>query len=653
MRRLRLLRLTLLAFLGAFALWIAGDIWHTMEPAPPPLEPAPPPEAPEAFQPDGPVALSSEGFMITQERGGEVVLRLQAGKMLGLEEGSRILSDILIEVRPQPDEHPDRLVRIEGEAGRFDSVAHEVELRGEIHIALDSGEWLQTDGLRYRLDQRLAAASGPVRFDLAGTLGRAEGLVADLKNGRIDLVANVVLEKSDRGERAARIHAESLQRHPEFILLSGAVRIEGDWGTFRGRELRFTPTPDGGAVGVSRSPGELGSGDPETSERFRLTGGHWTFELDPDRGLRSVVCRQAPELTLSGDDEAGVRLESIRAPEIRVDLPPGAGKDAPRLLARGTPDQSVVTHFASGPVQEVRSTTFTVFREDEAGPRIALFTGSVRATGEARQATGHTLRVAESRAAELRGDGTIPARIIQDEQVLAAQVIRFAPDGSGEAQGDVNLARPGRRPGEERLAATGDAAWFSPDGHRVRLQGQVRVWHGERTLSAGWLETDHDTGTLRAGETVHLAFRPGQGIEGLRASERVQVRAESLLWENSPRRVTFDGAVHLTQESASVEADHLVLEETPDGNRILLAEGQVSFEDLQWLGSGDRLLYRHAVGSYELESYNDLARVAAHSDAGFLAGRLLRFDREGGAVEVVSRDDGRATVRYDGAQPNR
>ena len=42
-----------------------------------------------------------------------------------------------------------------------------------------------------------------------------------------------------------------------------------------------------------------------------------------------------------------------------------------------------------------------------------------------------------------------------------------------------------------------------------------------------------------------------------------------------------------------------------------LPEGSVSFHDPQWIGTGDRLLYRQVIGSYELESYNGLARVAA------------------------------------------
>ncbi|MFQ5700447.1 MAG: LptA/OstA family protein [Acidobacteriota bacterium] len=648
MGRLRLLRWTLLVVLSGFAVWVIADIWRTAGPSPPPLAPPPVPAAPEAFPVAGPVDSASEGFRITQERGGEIVLQLSAEKMLGMEQGSRILSDIVIEMRPDPGKDPDRLVRIEGAAGRFDAAEHEVRLQGEIHLALDTGEWLETDGLRYRLDQRLAAAAGPVRFDFSGTRGQATGMVANLAIGRIDLVSDVILAAPDAGQGSATIRAESLRRTPESIALDGAVRIEGQWGAFSGRDIVFVTSPDGQTVGESTADGTLSSSLSDTDTKGRLMGGAWHFELDGDRALRAVIASAGPRMRLEDDPEASVHLSDIFAPTIRIEFPDRAAGGQSRLVAQGNAHTAVRAVFARGPVAEVTSADLVVRRGS--GERVAVFSGGVQAGGELRQASGLALDVRESHAAVLTGAGAEPARLIQDGQVLSADRIRFDPDGSGEATGHVELSVP-RQEEAGGFAGTSEAAVFAPDGRRVRLMHDVRVWQDERTLSAGWIENDRGAGTLRAGDDVHLSFRPGDGIAALRATERIQARSDTVVWENSPRRVTFDGSVRLTQEGARVEADHIVLAQAESGERTLLATGHVDFEDPQWHGDGDRLLYRIDSGEYELESESALARVAAASDTGFLTGRLLRFDRSGGQVEVASRDGGRVTVRYDGTEP--
>lgn len=651
MHRTRLLRGLLLAFLVAFVLWVVTDIWRTVESDEPPA-PLPASSAgPEAFPVRGAVEEEASGFQLVQERGGVVVSRLRAGKMLGVEGGSRVLSDILIEVRPDPEGAPERLLRVEGDAGRFDAAANQVELSGEVYLAIDTGESLTTDGLVYRLDQRLAAADGLVRFDLGGARGQAVGMVASLATGRVELLDEVVLDGAGSVDHPSRIRADRLRRDPGVTHLGGTVRIEGDWGAFDGRELTFNREEDGSATGVSTSPGELMSRDAASGEGFHLTADAWTFLLDADQQLRAVIARDEPRLVRLADDTDGdIHLQDIRAPEIRVDVPTAG--ESPMLLASGDAARPTVARFLAGPIREVRSLELRMAATDTGDGREAVFTGAVTASGDGRKATGALLRAGADRRLELWGDEADQARVIQGEHVMTARRISFLPGGGGEAEGDVEIQRPPAEPGQERFAAVSRRGSFGPDARFVRLEGDVRVWQGERTLMAGWLESDRDAGTLRAGEAVRATFRPGEGLSGLRASERVRVRADTLLWRETPQRVTFVGNVSMVQEGAQVSSDRLILEDDGPDRRLLIAEGNVIFDDPQWRGSGDRLVHSDPEGTYELESYNGLARVAGTAEAGDLTGRLLRFSRDGGAVEVVSREGGRATVRYgDGTAP--
>jgi lipopolysaccharide transport protein LptA len=645
MRSIRAARAVVLVFLALFAAAILYAVWRAPDTSPAMPAPRPVPEAPEEMPVAGPVESAAETFLFTEEKAGIVVTRLRAGKMLGIEGGSRVLSDILIELRPNPETDPDEITRIRGEAGRFDAAAHEVILRGAVELRTATGEELHAEILRYRVDERRARSDGPVRFSLGESSGTARGLDADLVRRRLKLASEVVLEILSAGDEAStRVCADSLDHDGTSgdLRLGGAIEIEGAWGVFQGRDLFHRPGEAGGSVGVSNAPGSLRASTGDR-QRLVLEAERWRFDFDETRRIQAVVASHRARLEPLADPTSP--LEELVAERIRFEPAetPDSGVRLEAFSQGGAPVEARLREAALSSVTASRLSLVTIPPEGQ----VAVFRGDVRASGPARTAIGHELRLREDGSAVLGGSPAEPAQATEATHAVTAQRIVFREDGSGAARGDVRIdVHTGSAEGRERLAAVADEADFLPKDDTLRLRGRVRAWQGEDTLEAEWLRLERNRGRLVAGGGVVTSIRSGAESGGLvRASERIQVRAASLVWERPLSRAIFTGDVRMVQGAAEMSADRLELEGAENGQRRLVAEGSVSFEDPDWLGGGDRLTYGGQPDTYVLESDDALAWVISKSSGGRLRGRTLRVNATGEAVLVEGRQGGRVTIR--------
>jgi lipopolysaccharide transport protein LptA len=210
------------------------------------------------------------------------------------------------------------------------------------------------------------------------------------------------------------------------------------------------------------------------------------------------------------------------------------------------------------------------------------------------------------------------------------------------------------------MAAVSDEADFSVDEGRLTLTGDVRTWQGEDSLEAAWVRLERPAGRVLAGGGITTSIgsagggmttptgSAGGGDSPVRASQRLQIRADSLLTEEEPQRVTFEGQVRMVQGPAVITAQRLEIEGDEEKGRRLLASGDVHFRDPDWRGSGERLRYDAAEEVYLLESSSGLAEVISNKTGASLRGRSLRVDTDGEAVLVESEQGGRVTVRAGG-----
>jgi LPS export ABC transporter protein LptC len=410
---MRAARAAVLVFLGAFVALILYTVWRAPDPSPAVPPPHPVPEAPEEMPVTGPVESAAETFHFTEEKGGSVVTRLQAGKMLGIEGGSRVLSDILIELRPYPDTEPDRLARIRGDAGRFDAAAHEVVLQGNVEVRMATGEELTAPTLRYRVDERVARTDSEVGFGLEGAAGTARGLEADLVNQRLRLAENVRLEAAGEDDEPVSIAADELRFDGQAgrLHLGGAVEISGGWGVFQGREMAFETGDEQSNSGVSREPGRLEAVAGESGTLI-LRAESWTFEFDEARNIQGVVA--SGNARLEPLEPGTSPFRELKAQ--RIHFEPAEQPDGHQRLeafaGEGAPVQAYLEEESLRAVTSDRL-TLLVGSDDEGR---ATFEGDVRASGPARAATGHRLVLLEDHSAILSGSTERPARVMEIEE---------------------------------------------------------------------------------------------------------------------------------------------------------------------------------------------------------------------------------------------
>ncbi|MCZ6650979.1 MAG: LPS export ABC transporter periplasmic protein LptC [Acidobacteria bacterium] len=644
MRNIRTTRTLILAFLAIFAMVIVGMIWRSSpkEHATPVAHPVP--AAPAKMEVEGTVESAASTFSFTEERGGHIVTRLRAGRMLGMEGGSRVLSNIIIEFHPEPEAHPDRIARVQSDAGKFDTTRQEVVLQGNVLIHMASGEELATESLLYNLETRSVHTEDPVRFHLEGTSGTAVGMTAHLATEEVTLHHEVRISgETGTDGRKMLVKADQMKydgsRGRSDLL--GKVSLSGEWGSFNGRHLIFQDSQNGILADTSE-PGKLtlhGGGDREA---FSLDAAAWKFEFDDRRQLRAVEAT-GDALLRPTALSSGMVLKSLAAPRIRLE-PAVSERPFHALHAFSSATDLVRASLASGSLETVTAERLDLESGSTEGDW-ARFSGTVQARGPGRTATGSILLARPDGTILLSGDEQAPARILEARRSLAAAEIQYDGDGGGRASGSVHLTGMATSQGK-RLTATADVAEFSASSGVLRLEGSVRAWQGNDTLQAAWVEMDQPTSVLRAGGGVTTSMGSRGSANGhLTTTTRTRVKSQDLIWEREHNKALFSGHVLLTREGMLLQAATLDMLSSDEKGTAFTATGDVHLQDQEWSGTADRLTYAGHGDLYHLESDDGLATVTSLASGSILRGARLSVDPESGQAQVESLPGGRIIVR--------
>jgi lipopolysaccharide export system protein LptA len=592
---------------------------------------------------EGTVESAASTFLFTEEQNGQVVTRLQAGRMLGMEGGSRILSEIVVEFRPDAEGHPDQTAEIRGAAGRFDATASRIFLQGDVVIRLATGETLETSAVEYSLKERIATTEAVVHFSLDGMRGSARGLTAHLAEEKIHLHHDVDLLGLGTGAGAGtRIQSGGLEHEglAGRTALTGEVILSGDWGRFEGQGLTVNQTPARPRADSS-APGTLYLEDAQGASRFILTADSWLFHFAGSHQIQGVEAVGHARLT-PGTTAAGLPLQELSAPRMVIE-PAAADEEVSRLFAYSEEGQPVRAHLAEEILDQVTAGRLTM-ETGPGGQGWVRFRENVLATGPGRSLRGAELLAHRDGRVELTGSAAEPAQVVEPDRVMTAEAIEYDPDGSSRATGSVHFAGATSAEGQ-RLAVIARQAVFTAHDERLRLSGDVRAWQGSDTLQAAWLELERPTSILRAGGGVTTSMGSLAEDQRLSESARARVQAEEVTWERDNGRARFTGEVLLTREDMNLQADVLDLHTNATGAHAFTASGQVLIWNSDWTGSGDRLFSAGENEPYHLESDSGVATVTSLASGSTLRGARLLIHPDDGKAEVESLPGGRITIR--------
>jgi lipopolysaccharide export system protein LptA len=640
---IRTARAILLASMVIFAGVIAMVIWRSIPEEAAVLAERPVPAAPEQMPVEGTIESAASTFLFTEEKDGEVVTRLQAGRMLGMEGGSRVLSEIVLEFRPDPDLHPDQIAEIRGAAGRFDATASRILLQGDVIIRMATGETLETSAVEYSLKDRIATTTEVVTFSLATMRGSARGLSAHLAEEKIQLQHDVdLLGLGEGAGKNTRILADGLEHDGMAgrTALTGDVTLTGSWGRFEGRGLAVTQSADR-TQADSMSPGALHLDDEHGASRFILTADAWVFHLSESRQIEGVEAIGQARLT-PGVSALDLPLQELSAPRMLIE-PAVSREGTSRLFAFGEVGEPVRARLAEEKMDQVTAGRLTL--ESGAGQEgWVLFQEDVHATGPGGSLRGTELLAHRDGSIDLTGTAAAPAQVVEPDRAMTAEAIHYDPDGNSRATGGVQFNGT-TDDGGPRLAVVADQAVYTAHDERLRLEGAVRAWQGSDSLQAAWLEMERPTSVLRAGGGVVTSLGSKAEGERLNESARAHVQAEEVVWERDTGKARFTGEVLLTRDQMNLKSQVLDLRSAAEDEYAFTASGQVLIWNSEWTGSGDRLFSRGEKEPYHLESDSGMATVTSLASGSILRGARLLIHPEDGKAEVESLPGGRITIR--------
>ncbi|MGE5234976.1 MAG: hypothetical protein ACM3O7_01355 [Acidobacteriota bacterium] len=458
-----------------------------------------------------------------------------------------------------------------GETSRFNQSRREAEISGGAQLSLKAGVAVRAGAFHLHGADRILESVGPVTFAGPGWGGVAGGSRVSLANDIVELVDGVSMTArgSDTGQPsvvllAPRVTYERRQAVVRFpgglTVLQGGLRLRSP-----GARLLLTQ-PDGaldGAVfedpvmldGVTPQGAAL-EGEAGQTRVHTLADGRWHVTADaasalgwvrgwwqePDRSWREMTAwrlegegtRQAIEwlegqgLACAYDYSVGVEPRSIEGEKVRLGFVSGQPETGE---AQGAVTVSSGENSAEGGDLDfsLRSRRFSLMPQPG---------GRVTATSP---------------------DGVTRAdRMDGDEQ---GSVV-----ASGQVSGIVERGQLWAGAGVPVHFAAGRAT-VARGQTRLTLEGDARLWQGERLVRADTIDYDTTTEQVRGNGSV-LTTTDERSIDGKVQSLRVNARA--FQYDRAASTATYEGDVVLDEPRAVSRCQRLVVSLSP-GGEVLLA----------------------------------------------------------------------------------
>ncbi len=537
---------------------------------------------------------------------------------------------------------------------KYNPQLREAQAHGNAQLSLSKGIALQADGFDLRGADRSFFSRGPVTFAAAGWGGVAGAVSGSAAENTIELT-NDVTASWRRGEGSAvvvlaprvtynrRRAVVKLERGVTVFHRQNQLQAGSGWMRLR--------TPDGppdevvlaGGVTVEArfDDGSVVQAWGEELELRRAVEGALDLKILPQQssgwvrttwagtnGLRRVL--SAWRVVGRGSEEGGLQwvegqglvcLEEseasggvprqVRADSLRVDLAEGRAESA---TAWGNVRLEMGPQWGEG-----ERLLFTVASRRSvlapaAGGRVRFGSDSL-----------------EGRADRLEWDSE---RGIVAEGSVSGTVVRGSVMGGGEGPVQFAAAR----------------AVSAPDGGTLTLEGDARLWQGERLVRADRLEHRAADELVVARGNV-LTVGPARPRESSAGAVVVRITGRTLTFEAATMIAIFEGDVRVIDEQAEVAAQRVTATLGPGGELLLaLFEGGLMARER---ASGRTVAGQRArlvPGRDELEVWGDPVLITEAGGNQVKAAHLI-WTRQDGVLKVLGGADSRSETLYHPERP--
>ena len=535
---------------------------------------------------------------------------------------------------------------------RLDPVRHEAETGGEAEVSLEGGVALHAGGFTLGGPERLIQSRGPATFAGPEWGGVAGGAVGSLGRNTLELFGGVSLiwrGATPSGGPALILLAprvfydrqQALIRfHDGLTVLKGRMRVR------TGRAELQLAGPEGDLRRATLAAPVLLDGVLDDGSNVEAAAGMTVLEGLPEARYR-LTADPAPGVgwaTANWTDHAG----DWREFKSWWLVGEGSRTAWEWLEGQGLACATDLAH--DNDPRTVRADRMRLLFESGQAVR-AVATDEVRVDSGQQWAEG----------AEL--DLSLVGRTFSLQPAPGKRVALGSPDGRtwcdkleglqggdvvarGQVTGSLNAgAHPATEAVPIRFAA--GTATAADGGDRLNLQGEARLWQGDRLIRADRLDYDRSTdiviGEGNVFTTAHAA-RQG-GTAGV-----VDVRSRRVRYDRAGGMVTYEGDVQLDDRQARASCQRLLGNMDSNGNLVTAdLDGGVTINDRATgrMLSGQKARFMVEDGFFEVWVDPVLVKEAGGNQ---IKANHLQWQRASNTVVVLGAEDNPSETLYHATQ---
>lgn len=454
---------------------------------------------------------------------------------------------------------------------RLNREKREAIATGDVRLSLGGGIAVSAAGFSLKGEERRLESEGPATFAGPGMGGLAGGVVCRLADNSVDLIGGVSIAWREQGEDTPSV----VLLTPRATYSRDLARIDFPQGATL---LRGTLRVHGGAAAVQLGEAE---GDPESvviEEPVEVAG-----QLADGTALTARCGRMQVEwlddgrLRLTADPAASLGWVELRMQDADLGW---REVSAWRLVGEGTNDAwewveaqglACITDFP--PREEPRHLSGDRARLAFVGgrPTSAVAEGNIRIEAGEQWAEGGLLEFSlGGRTFNLRPS---PAQRVSVGTGEVACVCDRLESGNGStivARGNVSgVLRRAALWGSATVPVrfAGESAVVAASGARLDLEGEARLWQGDRLVRADRITFERDSEKLNAaGKVVTLARLSPRGTS---PGELVQLHARSMEYQHASGLAVYAGDVVFEDSQSTASCQRLTVTMDDSGQVVL------------------------------------------------------------------------------------